>query len=81
VRSDPPKPPARRAPPPPASGLEAEFLERALQSDTPLVLTLRGERRIRGILRSFDRDQLTLEDGPRTFVVRKSDIRYLHEEV
>ena len=72
--------PVRRAPPPAATGLEAEFFEQARRGKLPLVLTLIDGTTICGIVREFDRDQVTIEDSSGNIVVRKREIRYLAQE-
>jgi small nuclear ribonucleoprotein (snRNP)-like protein len=36
-------------------------------------------REVRGVIREFDRDQLTLDGENGQILVRKSEIRYLYE--
>jgi hypothetical protein len=73
-------PPGRRTPPPDATGIESQFFERAVQAGAPLVVKLIDGGSMRGVVREFDRDQLTLEGEGGPIVVRKSEIRYLYEE-
>jgi small nuclear ribonucleoprotein (snRNP)-like protein len=73
-------PPGRRTPPPPRTGLEAKFFSDAIRSGARLVLVLADGRKVRGTVREFDRDQLTIEEAAGSVVIRKSDIRYLYEQ-
>lgn len=74
------RPPQRRTPPPPHTGLEADFFGTLLREDARLVLKLADGREIRGTVCEFDRDQVTIERETGPIVIRKSEIRYLHEE-
>jgi len=78
-KGGPSRPPARRAPPPPGTGLENQFFEDAQRSGEPWVVVLTDGRTLAGIVRDFDRDQLTLALETGEVVIRKSEIRYLHE--
>jgi sRNA-binding regulator protein Hfq len=71
----------RRRVPPPATGREAAFLDSVKQSRTPMVVHLINGQRVEGVIEYFDRDMIkvTRPEGPHVFV-RKSDIRYLHED-
>jgi len=67
--------------PPPATGREADFLNRVKEARTPMVVHLINGQRVEGVIEYFDRDMIkvTRPEGPHVFV-RKSDIRYLHED-
>jgi sRNA-binding regulator protein Hfq len=69
----------RRTPPSPRTGLEAKFYETKILDATPVVLMLVDGREVRGVIREFDRDQLTLDGENGQILVRKSEIRYLYE--
>ena len=79
-RADNRAPVGRRVPPPAHTGLEAKFFEGVVRSGAGLVLLLADGRKLRGTLREFDRDQLTIEEATGPVVVRKSEIRYLYQE-
>jgi hypothetical protein len=51
-----------------------------MRSGSRLVLLLVDGRKVRGVLRDFDRDQLTIEEATGPVVLRKSEIRYLYKE-
>jgi small nuclear ribonucleoprotein (snRNP)-like protein len=74
------QPPGRRTPPPTRTGLEAKFFSDAIRSGARLVLMLADGRKVRGTVREFDRDQVTIEEATGSVVIRKSDIRYLYEQ-
>ena len=73
--------PGRRKAPPPATGREAEFLKAVKEARTPMVVRLVNGQQVEGVIEYFDRDMIkvTRPEGPHVFV-RKSDIRYMHEE-
>jgi len=81
------RPPSRRGgpqgrrTPPAATGREAEYLKVVKEARTPMVLYLVDGRRVEGVIEYFDREmvKVTRPEGPH-FFVRKSDIRYMHEE-
>jgi hypothetical protein len=74
------RPPGRRTPPPARTGREAKFFQSVMRSGSRLVLLLVDGRKVRGTLRDFDRDQLTIEEATGPVVLRKSEIRYLYRE-
>ena len=45
-----------------------------------LVVVLSDGRKIAGVVQEIDRDQLIIAADSGEVVIRKSDIRYLHEE-
>jgi hypothetical protein len=67
-------------PPPARTGLERQFLESAKRRGTRLVLRLADGRTVRGPVEEFDRDLITIDDAGGAIVIRRSEIRYLHEE-
>jgi sRNA-binding regulator protein Hfq len=73
--------PSRRRVPPPTTGLEAEYLKTVKEARKSVVVHLIDGRQVEGVIEYFDRDmiKLTRPEGPHVFV-RKSDIRYMHEE-
>jgi len=73
--------PAPRRIPPPRTGLETKFYEEQQQSGASLVVTLIDGTTICGTIQEFDRDQITIEDSSGPIVIRKTEIRYLQEDV
>ena len=74
------RPSGFRTPPPPATGLETEFYADTISSGTRVVLSLADGSKVRGVLKEFDRDQITIERESDSVVVRKSTIRYISED-
>ena len=71
------RPSGFRMPPPPATGLEARFYQNAISAGTRVVLSLTDGSKLHGVLREFDRDQITIERASDSVTVRKSTIRYI----
>ncbi len=74
------RPSGFRAPPPPGTGREAGFYEDTISSGARVVLALADGSTVRGVLKEFDRDQMTIEAESGSIVVRKSTIRYISED-
>ncbi len=74
------RPSGFRTPPPPGTGLEAGFYEDTIRTGARVVLSLADGRTVRGVLKEFDRDQVTVKQDSDSVVVRKSTIRYISEE-
>jgi sRNA-binding regulator protein Hfq len=55
-------------------------LTQTQRAGTPLVVTLADGTKVCGRIQEFDRDQIVLEDSSGPIVIRKSEIRYLHED-
>ena len=72
--------PARRTPPPDATGLEAKYLEIMASSGASLIVVTSDGKKIRGVVREFDAELLTLDGEGGPVVLRKSSIRYLYED-
>jgi hypothetical protein len=68
--------------PPDRTGLEAADLKGFVESGATVIVVLESGERLRGRIRYYDRDCFSVgpaDGGPRIFL-RKSGIRYLHEE-
>ncbi len=74
------RPSGFRAPPPSATGLEARFLQDTIRAGARVALSLDDGQTVRGVLKEFDRDQVTIERDSGRIVIRKSSIRYIAEE-
>lgn len=72
-------PPGRRPPPPPATGLEARYLQERMDAKDSLTLHMNDGKTVSGVIEGFDRDLITLGWSGGTIIVRKADVRYLHE--
>ena len=73
------RPSGFRAPPPPATGREAQFYEDTISAGAPVVVSLADGESVRGVLKDFDLDQITIETESDSIVVRKSIIRHISE--
>ena len=69
-----------RTPPPSVTGLEGRYYEQTINTGTRVVLSLADGRTVRGVLKEYDRDQVTVEQDSGCIVVRKSNIRYISED-
>ena len=70
----------RRVRPPDATGREAEFFRRRIESGSALVIHLANGETVLGTIERFDREMITVaRDGEPEVVLRKQDIRYIEE--
>jgi sRNA-binding regulator protein Hfq len=74
------RPFGRRSPPPEATGAEADFLRRAKEAGTPLVVELVDGTRLQGKVSYYDTAMIKVDRTPGPhLVIRKRDIRHICE--
>jgi hypothetical protein len=64
------------------TGMEGLYFKELIQTETPVVVVLNTGERVRGFVRYYDRDVISLgpADGSPKIFLRKDGIRYLYEE-
>lgn len=65
-----------------STGMEAWYMKHLMTAEIPIVVVLNTGERVRGFVRYYDVDTLSLgpADGSPKMFLRKENIRYLYEE-
>lgn len=64
------------------TGLEALYLKTLMEEETPVVLVLTSNEKIKGLVKYYDKDTFSFgpADGSPKLFVRKDGVKYLYEE-
>lgn len=64
------------------TGLEALYLKTLMEEETPVVLVLTSNEKIKGLVKYYDRDTFSFgpADGSPKLFIRKDGVKYLYEE-
>jgi hypothetical protein len=65
-----------------STGMEAWYMKQLMTSEIPIVVVLNTGEKVRGLVRYYDKDTVSLgpADGTPKMFLRKESIRYLYEE-